>query len=35
MLIVFADNVGLLIRSDLVQFEHILCFSKIECSVKP
>ena len=31
VLILFADN----IRSDLIQFEQILCFSKIEGSIIP
>ena len=35
ILIFFADNIGLIIRSDLVQFEQILCFSKIEGSIIP
>ena len=34
ILIFFADNIGL-IRSDLVRFEQILCFSKIEGSIIP
>ena len=33
ILIIFADNIGLPIRSDLVRFEHILCFSEIESSM--
>ena len=36
ILIVFADNIGLInYLSDLVRFEHILCFSKIEGSIIP
>ena len=32
--IAFADNIGLItIRSDLMRFKHILCFSKIEGSI--
>ena len=32
-LIVFADDIGLTIRSDLVRLEHVLCFSKIKGSI--
>ena len=31
----FADNIGLTAGSDLVLFEQILCFSKIESSIIP
>ena len=34
--IVFADNYDwLIISSDLVRFEHVLCFSTIEGSITP
>ena len=35
ILIFFADNIGLTIIIDLVRFEQILCFSKIEGSITP
>ena len=35
ILIVSADNFRLIIRKDVIQFEHILCFSKIEGSIIP
>ena len=35
ILIVFTENIGLTITSDLVGFKHILCLSKIQGSRIP
>ena len=35
ILVIFADNIGLTIRSHLVRFGHISCFSKTEGGMIP